>query len=172
VAEREPLLEHVEPAEPDLVPTDEGAYRSILVPLKLGEIGEEVLATAIKLAEEHGASVHALHVVRIPLDLPLDAEMVDEEERAQASLAEARLIGAEHGVEVDCNIVRHRSLGEAIVEEASRAGSDLIILGSAPRWRRQSRFFSPTVDYVLRHAPCEVMVVAYPQGVLEEVVSP
>ena len=41
-------------------------------------------------------------------------------------------------------------------------------MGSAPRWRRQSRFFSPTVDLVLRKAPCEVMVVAYPQGVLEE----
>jgi hypothetical protein len=24
------------------------------------------------------------------------------------------------------------------------------------------------VDYVLRRAPCEVMVVTYPQGVLEE----
>ena len=41
-------------------------------------------------------------------------------------------------------------------------------MGSAPRWRRQSRFFSPTVDYVLKKAPSEVMVVAYPQGVLEE----
>ena len=41
-------------------------------------------------------------------------------------------------------------------------------MGSAPRWRRQSRFFSPTVDYVLRRAPCEVMVLAYPQGLLEE----
>jgi len=46
--------------------------------------------------------------------------------------------------------------------------TDLILLGSAPKWRRQSRFFSPTVDYVLRKAPCDVMVVAYPQGVLEE----
>ena len=42
-----------------------------------------------------------------------------------------------------------------------------MIMGSAPRWRRQSRFFSPTVDYVLRKAPPEVMVMAYPQGVLE-----
>jgi basic amino acid/polyamine antiporter, APA family len=60
------------------------------------------------------------------------------------------------------------NVGESIVEEANREGVDLIVLGSAPRWRRQSRFFSPTVDYVLRHAPCEVMVIAYPQGVLEE----
>ena len=46
-------------------------------------------------------------------------------------------------------------------------GADLILLGSAPRWRRQSRFFSPTVDEVLRAARCEVMVVTYPEGVLE-----
>ena len=51
-------------------------------------------------------------------------------------------------------------------------GGDLIILGSAPRWRRQSRFFSPTVDYVLRKASCEVMVIAYPQGVLEDEAEP
>jgi nucleotide-binding universal stress UspA family protein len=64
-------------------------------------------------------------------------------------------------------IVRARALGSAIVQEARKREVDLLIMGSAPRWRRQSRFFSPTVDYVLRHAPCEVMVVAYPQGVLE-----
>ena len=51
------------------------------------------------------------------------------------------------------------------------AAADLIVLGSSPRWRRQSAFFSPTVDYVLRNAPCEVLVVAFPQGVLEEDVA-
>ena len=65
--------------------------------------------------------------------------------------------------------MRARSIGHAIVEEAEARGVDLIVLGSSPRWRRQSRFFSPTVDYVLRHAPCEVLVVAFPQGVLESV---
>ena len=48
------------------------------------------------------------------------------------------------------------------------ANPDLIVLGSSPRWRRQSRFFSPTVDFVLRKAPCEVLVVAFPEGVFEE----
>ena len=43
-----------------------------------------------------------------------------------------------------------------------------VVLGSAPRWRRQSRFFSPTVDYVLRKAPCEVLIVAFPQSVMDE----
>jgi nucleotide-binding universal stress UspA family protein len=69
---------------------------------------------------------------------------------------------------VEGEIVRARSIGEAIVETAGERDAELILLGSAPRWRRQARFFSPTVDYVLRHAPCEVMVVAYPEGVLDE----
>jgi nucleotide-binding universal stress UspA family protein len=64
--------------------------------------------------------------------------------------------------------VRARSIGKAIVDQAAEGEADLIVLGSSPRWRRQSAFFSPTVDYVLRHAPCEVLVVAFPQGVLEE----
>ena len=166
------LLAHVEPPVADLVAEEEeGKYQRILVPLKLGPIGDEVLATAIKLAEEEGARIDVLHVIRVPMEYPLDAEMIDAEERAAASIAEAKLLAEEHGVEVEGTIVRARALGEAIVEYARETGADLIVLGSAPRWRRQSRFFSPTVDYVLRKAPCEVMVVAYPQGVLEEEAS-
>ena len=166
------ILDRVQPAEPDLVPDIEGAWDRILVPMKLGPIGEEVIATAIKLAEEQGATISALHVIRVPLDKSLDASMAEAEERAEASLADAKLLAAEHAVTVEGTVARARSIGEAIVAEAGRGSVDLILLGSAPRWRRQSRFFSPTVDYVLRHAPCEVMVIAYPQGVLEEEAVP
>jgi APA family basic amino acid/polyamine antiporter len=168
LARNESVLGRVIPAEADLVPAPEGMYERILVPIKLGPIGEEVIATAIKLAEERGSTVSALHVIPVPLDRPLDADMVEAEERAEASLAEAKLLAAEHGVTVEGKIVRARSIGEAIVEEARGEGVDLIVMGSSPRWRRQARFFSPTVDYVLRHAPSELMVIAYPQGVLEE----
>jgi nucleotide-binding universal stress UspA family protein len=143
-------------------------FKRILVPMKLGIIGEEMLATAIKLATEHGAEVQALHVIRVPLEQPLECEMIDAEERAEASIAEAKLLGADHGVTVEGAAVRSRGIGSAIVERAVAVAADLIVLGSAPRWRRQSRFFSPTVDYVLRRAPCEVLIVAFPQSVMDE----
>ena len=146
----------------------EAQYSSILVPMKLGPIGEEMVATAVKLAQDAGASVWALHVVRVPMDRQLDDEQADEEEQAAASLAEAQLLGSDHGVEVKPKTVRARSIGQAIVSQAEELGVDLIVVGSAPKWRRQSRFFSPTVEYVLKKAPCEVLVVAFPQGVLEE----
>ena len=162
----EGLLEHVDVTDDEELPHVE--YSSILVPMKLGLIGEEMVATAVKLAQDRGATVEALYVIRVPLDRPLESEGVEEEERAVASIAEAKLLGADHGVEVRGETVRARSIGEAIVTEAKKRDVDLIVLGSAPRWRRQSRFFSPTVEYVLRKAPCEVLVVAFPQGALEE----
>jgi basic amino acid/polyamine antiporter, APA family len=160
------VLEVVEPA-PEL--PGGIAIGRLLVPMKLGEIGEEMVATAVALAKDRGAEVDALYVIVVPLDRELDAPLYELEEQAAASLAEAVLLGEEHGVHVEALTVRARSLGKAIVEQAIERDSDLIVLGSSPRWRRQSAFFSPTVDYVLRTAPCEVLVVAFPQGVLEDV---
>jgi APA family basic amino acid/polyamine antiporter len=160
------LLQEVEPVE-ELPAGIE--FGRVLVPMKLGPIGEEMVATAVALAKERGAQVDAVFVILVPLDHDLDEPLHELEEQAAASLAEAVLLGEEHGVHVEPITVRARSIGSAIVEQAEARGSDLIVVGSSPRWRRQSAFFSPTVDFVLRNAPCEVLVVAFPQGVLEDV---
>jgi APA family basic amino acid/polyamine antiporter len=163
---RRGLFEHVSPVE--VLPATT-AFERILVPMKLGYIGEEMVATAIALAKEQGAAIDAITVVRVPRKFELEGELPgDVAARVDASLEEARALGADHGVEVHADVVRARSIGYAIVDEAERRHADLIVLGSSPRWRRQSRFFSPTVDFVLRHAPCEVLVVAFPEGTFEE----
>ncbi len=142
----------------------EEAFDRILVPMKAGPIGLAMLATAVKLASAGGATVEALHAILVPLEHALDAELPEQEERAAASIAEASGLAAEHGVTVEGSVVRTRSIGKAIVERATSTGASLIVLGSAPRWRRQSRFFSPTVDYVLRRSPAEVLIVAFPES--------
>jgi APA family basic amino acid/polyamine antiporter len=159
------LLEHVVASDEQTLP--EAAFSKILVPMKLGEIGEEMVATAVRLAQEGAAKVEALYVIKVPLDQPLDADLFDLEEEAAAAIAEAQALGADHGVHVDGRTMRSRGIGQAIVAAAEESGADLIVLGSSPRWRRQARFFSPTVDYVLRKSPAEVLIVAFPQGVLE-----
>ncbi len=163
---RRGLFEQVTPVAE--LPTS-SQFERILVPMKLGDIGEEMVATAIALAKERDAAIEAITVVRVPRRFALEGELPPEvAARVDASLEEARALGADHGVEVHGDVVRARSIGHAIVEEAERRDADLIVLGSSPRWRRQSRFFSPTVDFVLRNAPCEVLVVAFPDGTFEE----
>ena len=164
----ESLLGRATPAVPDLVPGAEFGAQRILVPLKLSEIGQEVLATALRLAEERGAQVYVVHVIVVPMALPLDAPDLEGEADGRAALEEAREIAEDLGVQVTAQVVRARSLAQAVLDQADALKADLIVMGSAPRWRRQSRFFSPTVDEVLRRAPMEVMVVAYPEGVLAD----
>ena len=126
-----------------------------------------MLATALKLAAERNVSVRVLSVIEVPLRFPIDFELPESEQAARTSVEEAKEVAEEHEVEIEGRVVRARSIGDAIDDEAREVGADLIVMGSHPRWRKQSlRFFSPTVDLVLRRAPCEVMVVAYPEGVL------
>jgi nucleotide-binding universal stress UspA family protein len=161
------MLEDVDPLAS--LPVGIG-FRRLLVPMKLGDIGEEMIATAVAIAKDSGAEVEAITVVRVPRAFPLEGALPpDVAARANASMEEARELGREHDVEVKTEIVRARAIGYAIVDEAERRGADLIVLGSSPRWRRQSRFFSPTVDHVLKNAPCEVLVIAFPEGVFEAV---
>lgn len=140
------------------------AYRRILVPVIDREISEQAMAIACQLAAERKTSVTAVSVIEVPPELPLNAHMFDEEEGLKPVLAEARAIAELYGVGVEARTLRGRRAGEAIVEEARRLKSEIIVL-SAPRKLRASTrapIFGRTVDYVLKHAPCRVMVAAAP----------
>ena len=152
------------PAQP--VPASRPAveYRRILVPLAGGQASEQAVTIACGLAAEHGSSVTALSVIEVPPELPLDAHMLEEEAEAKRLLAEAKAIGDLYGVNVAARIVRARAAGAAIVDETDRARTEIIVL-RAPRKQRlgkRAAIFGKTVDYVLKHAPCRVMVAAPP----------
>lgn len=140
------------------------AYHRILVPLVDTSDSERAVAVACQLGAERGASVAAVSVIEVPVELPIDAHMTEEEAHAKHVLRDAARIGDSYGVTVAPRILRGRSAGEAIVEEATRAQSEIIVLWAPRKGRARSkaRIFGRTVDYVLKHAPCRVMVTAAP----------
>ena len=138
-------------------------YRNVIVPIVGRHESEEAIDLACRLATERGASIVALTVLELPLQLLLDAELPPGlEERANDLLDEARAIGDTYGVDVVGRIVRARRAGRAIVEEAERRHSEIIVMGAPRRKmrRRTGRIFGDTVDYVLKNAPCRVLVAA------------
>jgi nucleotide-binding universal stress UspA family protein len=133
----------------------------LLFPIAPGEEVNGALAVACALAAERGATVRVISVVEIPADLPFDAHMFEEEAAARRLLLQAREVGESHGVTVEIEIVRGRSAGETIVAGSTRGDTELIVLRKERRRRPGRRIlFGSTVDYVLSHAPCPVMVVA------------
>ena len=133
-------------------------YRTILVPIVSGPESHEAVDLAARLAAERGAAIVALRVIVVPLDRPLDADLHEEEAEADRLLDEARATGETYGVRVIERLVRARSAGRAIVEDAVSRQAEIIVLG-APRGRHRE-IFGKTVDYVLKNAPCRVMVAA------------
>ena len=137
-------------------------YRTILVPVVRSAESEEALVAAARVAAERRARVVVVHVLEVPLDLPLDAELPEAEDAADELLEEARTLVESYGIRVVPRLARGRGASAAIAEEAERLNADLVIIGAPRRRGVSSRVpvFGTTVDRVLRLSPCRVLVAA------------
>ena len=140
-------------------------YRTVIVPVVRSAESEEALVAAARLAAERGATVVIPHVIEVPLSLPLDARIPEEEDEAEQLLDDAQALVESYGVRAVTRLLRARRAGPAIVEEARRRHAELIVLG-APRRAiaGRRRLFGGTVDYVLREAPCRVLIATGTQS--------
>jgi basic amino acid/polyamine antiporter, APA family len=157
---RIPLRETVR--APAIVLGLEVEYRTILVPVLRTVESEEALIAAARLASERRARVVLLHVIEVPLDKSLDADLGDREAVGDDILDEAEaLLETYAGLRIISRLERARSAGPAIVEEAARRDAEVVILGaSRTKVRGGKPIFGRTVDYVLRNSPTRVAVIA------------
>jgi APA family basic amino acid/polyamine antiporter len=135
-------------------------YRRLLVPVIPGESSDAAMDLACRLAAERGSRIVALNVLEVPLERAVSDALPELEKAANRELDEAVAIGDSYGVRVLGRLERARTPGPAIVAEAEARQAEIIILGS-PRYvlsAAQTAVFGTTVDYVLKHAPCRVLV--------------
>ena len=137
-------------------------YRNLLVPVIAGQPSDAAMDVACRLAAERRARVVALNVLEVPLDRSLDERHLELESAANYELDEAVAIGDSYGVRVVTRLERAHAAGPAIVAEAEAREAEIIVLGSPRRTLtgRQAAVFGKTVDYVLKHARCRVLVTA------------
>jgi APA family basic amino acid/polyamine antiporter len=137
-------------------------YRNLLVPVGDDPESEEAVDIACRLAADRGARLVLMTVIEVPLELPLDATLEADEQQAYALLDRAEAVGESYGLRVVKRLVRARSFGRAVVDEATFRHSEIVVLGAERRdgKRRRSRLFSDTVDFIMKHSPCRVMIAA------------
>jgi len=180
-----PLLKRVVVSEEVLRSAEiDVEYGSILVPILGTSLDDDIVQTAGRLAADddddrpsgEGAVIEALWIFEVPLSLPLDARLPDDQiKRARAALARAKAVGEEYGgVEVATAMVRARRAGQAIVAEASRRGVELIVLAAEEPSRIRGgvglggkggpldNFVGDVTKHVVRKAPCRVILTAPP----------
>ena len=94
-------------------------YHSAIVPIFGTDVDASALRAAAKLVGE-GATVEAIYILRVPNQLSLDAGLEEEERLGLSVLESAKLTGRKSGLKVQTRLIRTRSPGAAIVEEAEQ----------------------------------------------------
>ena len=137
----------------------------ILVPLlRMNEATDRIVALAAQMARQRNGNVEALAVIEVPFTLPLNAYVEQDEKLAFEALNRAESVATSVAVRINKRILKARSAGLAIVREAEEKGIDLILIANAPvRVRGNIQQIDPTVEYVMRNAPCEVLVLSQGQ---------
>ena len=185
MSEGKPVLKRVTIPERALTRrgTAKAEYGSILVPVLGRPLDDDIMQTAGRLSAEEnedegegGAVIEAVWVFEVPMAMPLDARIPDEDlKRARKALQRAKAVGEEYeGVEVATATVRARSTGEGIVREAKRRGVEAIVLAAEEPTRMRGgpllggkrglydTFVGQTTRYVVNKAPCRVILTAPP----------
>jgi APA family basic amino acid/polyamine antiporter len=140
----EPIVEH------------EVEYESVLVVFDEGRWSNEAMSTAVQLAARRRRGIHVLVTVPVPPNLPIDAEMPEEDRRAQSVIDRARVRGGRR-VSGHWEKVRPGGTGRRIVEEARRIKARAIVMGMPPR-RAGTTVFGKTLETVLAERPCRVII--------------
>jgi basic amino acid/polyamine antiporter, APA family len=156
-----PLTETARAPQLILGPALQLDYRTIVVPVTRSADSEEALIAAARLAGERRATIVIMHVLEVPLDHPLGAELRTEEDEAYDLLDDARALVESYDIRTIVRLARGRRAGPEIVAEADRRNAELLVVGAARRRARRGRMiFGGTVDHVLRASPCRVLVAA------------
>lgn len=139
--------------------------KQILVPVDFSDCSHKALEYAFPFARQFHADITLLHVVHIDyyaanseyttFDYP---ELIEEMERAGKKQLEAlaRLVAKQCPVKTAIQIGH---AGSSIVETAKRRGTDLIIISTHGRTGFKRIFLGSTTEYVVRYAPCPVLIV-------------
>jgi nucleotide-binding universal stress UspA family protein len=138
-------------------------YKRLLVPVN-GTTGDgRVLSVVGQLTHEHPVSATLIYVVEVHQSMPLDAELPDEIDRGESVLQQAEDIARrqlDHKLSnVFTELLQARSAGAAIVDEAIERHVDAIVMAASLNRKFGRPSMGEAVGYVLKNAPCEVILV-------------
>lgn len=144
-----------------------GSYQRVIVPVNGSSGDARVLALIGDLIHRQPVAITLIYVVEVLQSMPLDAELPAEIDRGELILGRAeelakQLVSAKAD-RLTTDLLQARSAGAAIVDEAIERNADAILMATTVRQKHGKTTLGETSAYVLKNAPCEVIVVRLPQ---------
>jgi len=137
-------------------------FHKILVPVIGTEADDEAMKLACRLAKRNKGKIWAVYIIAVKRALPLDAEVEPEIRNAEGVLDHIESIAEEQDYEVETDLLQAREVAPAIVDEAVEREVDLILMGITYKRRFGQFSLGNVVPYVLKNAPCHVILYHQP----------
>lgn len=144
--------------------------RCIVVATDFSDFAERAVQRAARIARQHDAALHLLHVVR-PLDLfpslTLTQEEVSAHDHDLLQIEQSRLgsmatsLASELGIRVEAYSRLGRPHSE-IAAYAQEVSADLVVVGARGENTLMDLFLGSTASRLLRVAACPVLIVRKP----------
>ncbi len=134
----------------------------ILVPVSEESCSARAIYLATSLAQNLETEILLLHVIEVPMTLPLNAVMPEEEARAKNILVHATSLPGLGEVAIEGVIRRGRMACDEIVHIAKDWQADVIVMSAHSKRTLHQKIFGRTADRVRRKAPCELVLDEIP----------
>ncbi len=141
-----------------------GAIRTILVPVMGTDYSNRGIELACRIGLEQKAEILLTYVVEIPLSLPLDAPMPEEDRKGREILERSKSIVEVHGLPTRIRMVRARNAADKLAQIVKDEDLQLIVMGIRPRAWAIENLIGRTSEAILRKLPCEVIINAFPES--------
>jgi len=133
-------------------------FDRVLVPVSGTKADDEAIRLACLLTKKTKGKIWAVYVITVKRTLPLDAELDADMKAGEDILNHAEAIAEDQEYEIETDLLQAREAGPTIIDEAVDHEINLILIGT--EYKRSFGQFSlgSVVPYVLRNAPCRVLV--------------
>lgn len=136
--------------------------KKILVPVNGTKADEAAIKLACRLVKNTKGKIFVTYIIQVERTLPLDAEVRPEIEKGEFVLDQAECIAKDQDYKIETDMLQAREIGPAVVDEAIERGVDMIIIGVSYKQKFGEFSLGSTMPYVLKHAPCWVLICREP----------
>ena len=139
-------------------PLEEKPDYSLVVTLHNPDNVDTLFDFACPIARAYDRRVVAITVVVVPRQLPIHEGLRLTHHR-EPLLRQAREYGEAHGIEIETDLIIAHHAHHGILEAANRHRADMLLMGWKGYTNRGERILGEVADQVIRHAPCDLMVL-------------
>ena len=131
---------------------------SVLVAVRGERSDDDVVRLACELLNSNKGKLYILYVIEGERGFPVDAEIAPATAKGEEILKHLEAVAKAYKLKPQGELVQARRAGSAVIQEAFDKKVDTIVLSFPYRERFGSFSLGETLPYVLKNAPCRVVV--------------